>query len=327
MRCSCQISTAYDAHNDMADETPQDETATEQQTDPPRKLPLTETLILATLSAVIYVLAFLYEQGFLSYFGIPTQFITVSLVTLLIFGAGTITFLYISVGLANIVYTLLPKHRYLAFYIPRYLLLGFLTIVVPLFLFRGERLYLIMLCVWLILVIGLLVHPLIKYRKEGDWNKRYDAAIKALPDEPVSTLYTLIEKRYGMREVGYWVYVFIILFALAANVGKAEATTQAEFLVLNTVPEVVVLRVSGENLICAPFDRQAHEVKKSFSIRKIAEDTNLVMSLESVGPLKPVEKFTSESVAPTPTPNPIPSPSPITTPEPTPQATREPIVN
>src|ERR1044072_60958 len=173
----------------MTDEKPKESVDKEGKEQRSKKLFLSETLLLAVASVGIYLFAFLYEKGFLSYFGIPTQFVTVSLVTLLIFGAAALTFLITSASLANLVSTFLPKHRYLAFYIPRYLLMGFLTILVPLALFQGDRQRVIMLCIWLILVVGLLVFPLIKYRKEGDWKKRYDAAIEAMPEYPPSSLY------------------------------------------------------------------------------------------------------------------------------------------
>src|SRR5688572_8430631 len=87
-------------------------------------LRVTDAIILALASAGAYLFAFFYERGFASFFGIPTQLINVSLVTLLIFGASTFTFLYV---LAYLIEATLPlmrfKYPYLQFKIPRLLLL------------------------------------------------------------------------------------------------------------------------------------------------------------------------------------------------------------
>lgn len=283
-----------------------------------KKLPISEAVILAAISASAYLFAFLYEQSFMAYFGIPTQFVNVSLVTLLTFGAATAVFLICLAGLANVLFSFLPKHPFLSFYIPRYALLGFLTVLVPFFLYEGRKGRLVMLCIWIVLTIGLFVMPLIIYRKKGSWDKRYDAAIEAESGKNIQGLYRRIEERYGVRELGLIVFVVMACLGLASSMGEAEAVNQRFFLVINTKPETVVLRVSGENIICAPFDRNKREVKKSFSIRKVAEDPNLIMNLESVGPLTPVDKLSSETAAPLPTTTPTPTSENTTAPSPTP---------
>lgn len=301
----------------MADKKPQEPPPAESNTQgSSKKLPISEAVILAAISASAYLFAFLYERAFMAYFGIPIQFVNVNLVTLLTFGAATVFFLILSAGLANMLFSVLPKHPFLAFYIPRYALLGFLTVIVPFFLYEGSRRWLIIFCIWVVLTIGFFMIPLIKYRKKGSWVKRYDAAIEEESGEDIQGLYRRIEKRYGVRNLGLIVFLVMACLGLASSMGEAEAMNQRYFLVLNTNPEMVVLRASGENIICAPFDRKTREVKKSFSILKVAEDPKLVMNLENVGPLKPVEKLASETIAPSPTPTPSSESTPSATPTP-----------
>jgi hypothetical protein len=51
-------------------------------------------------------------------------------------------------------------------------------------------------------------------------------------------------------------------------------------------PEVVVLRIYGEYLITAPFDRSTREFEKKLYLLKISDMTKLPLTLEKVGPLK-----------------------------------------
>jgi len=92
-------------------------------------------------------------------------------------------------------------------------------------------------------------------------------------------------------------------FSITHAIGRAIALNQSEFLVITTSSEMVVLRAYGDKLLCAPFDRTKKEVKRTFSILKIAEDSNLKLSLEEVGPLhmekEPTEVLKKSISAPT----------------------------
>lgn len=274
-----------------------------------KRFQLSEAVLLAGASAVAYLFAFLYERGFTSFFGIPTQFVNVSLVTLLIFGAGVFTLLILTLGLIDMFFPFMPKHPYLAHYIPRLTLQLFIFILIPIVLLEGHRwrLFVFMFGAWLGTVFLMLILPLITKRKRGDWKKIYDAEMEREIQQspPGPGLYNLIGNRYGLKNLSLSVFMIFYCSLLASMAGEAQAMNQQNFLVLNTTPEMVVLRVYGENIICAPFDRTAKEVKKGFLILKMAEDSKLIMNLETVGPLKPVEKLTSETAA---SPTPIPSP-------------------
>jgi hypothetical protein len=60
---------------------------------------------------------------------------------------------------------------------------------------------------------------------------------------------------------------------------------EKEFLVLASSPDTVVLRIYGDNIICAPFNRSAKEMQRSFIIHKVGETPPLELRLEKIGPL------------------------------------------
>jgi len=79
---------------------------------------------------------------------------------------------------------------------------------------------------------------------------------------------------------------------------------------------MVVLRIYGDKMVCAPFDRSNGEVERSFVILKVAEDPDLVLHIDKVGPLNPKETPASQLSSPisTPTPAAASSPTPLPTP-------------
>ena len=71
----------------------------------------------------------------------------------------------------------------------------------------------------------------------------------------------------------------------AAIVGTEHATKRVSFLVASTKPETVVLRIYGDRMICASFNRITRQVEPNFVLLKVAEDPRLRLRLEPVGPL------------------------------------------
>ncbi|HEX8144645.1 MAG TPA: hypothetical protein VF553_18905 [Pyrinomonadaceae bacterium] len=94
--------------------------------------------------------------------------------------------------------------------------------------------------------------------------------------------------------------ILVLSWGLTFVVGQAEAINQRNFLVINTSPEMAVLRIYGDNMSCAPFNRETKEVQKSFVIIKAADNPKHSFNLEDIGPLKPVEITTQVQPVPLP---------------------------
>ncbi|MCK4472257.1 MAG: hypothetical protein KAW49_10775 [Anaerolineae bacterium] len=121
----------------------------------------------------------------------------------------------------------------------------------------------------------------------------------------------------ALDRIGIIGLVFLTTILLARGVGGTLASSQQEFLVTSTSPEMVVLRIYGDNLVCAPFNRSTGEVEQRFVVLKTAEDPDLMLALEEVGPLSSVEIIGSPTPSPTPTLLPTLTPSPTSTLTPT----------
>ena len=81
---------------------------------------------------------------------------------------------------------------------------------------------------------------------------------------------TLIDKlvRSVDRRLVKGLFLVVALVYVAWGVGRYRAIYQESFYVTNTSPEAVVLQVTADYVICAPFDRSSKEIEPAFQILK-----------------------------------------------------------
>jgi len=228
---------------------------------------------------------FAHEAGYASVFDMPMEFVRVDITLILIATGAMLPILYLMFWLANFMLMALPGsdspiRRSLIRLFPGSLL------VVSLLVLYGAR------GVWLLLVPFLLIvifiefgFPLITHRKEASYREKLIAQERSDREIrfPVFDLFVRFAGRGGS-------YVFLGLMIIATICharGRSSALNKDEFLVTTTSEEMVVLRIYDDKLICAPFERATREIKRSFVVLKVGEDPNLVLNLETVGPLHP----------------------------------------
>ncbi|RJP50866.1 MAG: hypothetical protein C4557_08850 [Anaerolineaceae bacterium] len=245
---------------------------------------ISEGIILALSSAGAYLFAFFYERGFASIFKIPTSLITIDLTTVLIFGVifiGVILLIspFINLLLSLTVGKIHPSIQKAA--IPIIFIFIVLLIQIILFGFSNWKNWFFLLVYFVAFSFLQFVFPLITQR-----GKKYADKLEAQNNADMQhvDIPALMQRKFGNDSL-LIVLVFIFGMVTALSAGAAEATKQEEFLVTNTTPELVVLRIYGDNLICVPFNRATGEIEQSFSIIKNTGETGLVLRLEKLGQL------------------------------------------
>ena len=280
------------------------------------KFSLSEGILLATASASAYLWTFQYERGFASHFGVPAQFINVSLINVLFVAALVIGVIFTAIPVANalvmIFFPRVSSHPLLL----RHATTMFILLPIALFpaYIYGTRLALLGgLGMLAFMVLYVFVLPLLNRREVG-YIKKLEVQAERDRSTGATTLIGLVSRRLGPN-LTLGVYLFIYSFFFATFAGDATATNQKEFLV-TTLPsstnEVVLLRAYGDDLIFAPFNRNTKEVQKSFTILKVA-DLKTPLTLEAVGPLNPVT-VKPQAEKPSPMPSPSPQSSSVATP-------------
>jgi hypothetical protein len=240
---------------------------------------LSDGLVIAFSPILASLFAFVYESGYASYFNIPQSFISISLTSVFVVAGALLAIFMMLFGLTSLVLScfppvLTPIHRRILCVLPVLLLcIGFVV------LFDRWQDWIVYAAPCIVMVAYLFLVPLLGRRSVPTYSAKLAAQLQS--ESRVSFYDTLFhDKRAGLI-VG--LIIFGLLLTNAA--GKAAAMKQRQFLVIAGKPEIVVLRVYGDNLICAPLLRDSKQIVSEFSILK-EQDPTLRLRLENVGPLR-----------------------------------------
>lgn len=239
---------------------------------------LFEGIVIAAIPSFGYFIAFLYELGFCNVFNIPIQFISLNLTVIFIAVGALIVLLTGLFLIVNWIYLIIapyykkdnPIWNTLLISFPvLILLLGYILLYWSLW-----KEWLFAFIVFLFFIFLDFVFPLITQRKKGTYIEKLKAQEEF--DSEEKDLFTLIRQRFG-RTALLIIIGFFYISLFAYSTGQATALRQHEFLITNTIPTKIVLRVYNEKMILVPFDEETKE---------ITEDSSLTLSLREIGPLK-----------------------------------------
>ena len=240
--------------------------------------------IVAASSAIGYLLAYLWEAGYGSVFGVPREFIVLDVTRVLIAISAVASFFFVASVFAG------------AYFIAgwfsarhgqgrggsRLVVLMVLLLSWGLLTLRWPSLWAIwiayLLPVAATFVVSTVVVPWIIRRLP----ERLRAGLDAIEKWCASKVPRL--PRPAFAAVLIVITVALGLY-LSHESGQATAMSQKDFFVPSTNQNSVVLRIYGDNLICAPFDRGNKTVERSFFVLKVDDDPRPVLTLEKVGPL------------------------------------------
>jgi hypothetical protein len=248
---------------------------------------LTEGVILAAAPVFGYLLVFAYEAGFCSHFGIPLEFISLNTVTVIIAALGiAVTFILlfaVSTFETRVFKFLYKKIPFLFLGALRKAISSLLIGAIILYVTKAPTKYWLFLFLYVLatFIVGIAVPYITIRRQEGKCNvsKIYERNVK----ENVDAVETYLGENVVMGIIS--VLMFIGLLFVSNSTGQINAQRQDKFLIVYSVPEKVVLRIYGDNLICVPFDRERKRVTRSFVIRKMGDNPDIKLNVEMVGPL------------------------------------------
>jgi hypothetical protein len=258
-----------------------------------------EGLMLAALTASGYLFAFYYEKGFAGYFRIPASFINVSLSNILIFGSAFVGFLIFMFFIINYGIMLFPWHLNPVLQSRMYSLFALIIVDIAFIYFFGIA----NIQQWIIPVISTLIIGAIEFGLPLITQRGQRSYIDKLAAQDVTDKQHVTGLEFLARRVGIVPHLFLlyILIGVASSesMGNGEALKQTEYLVTNN--NEVVLRIYGDTAIIAPFDRTTKEVNTTFTLIKLATDSNAQFSLEKLGTLHPQDVPSALPASPTST--------------------------
>lgn len=204
-----------------------------------------------SLGFLAFILAYLHEIGFTSRFGLPIELIRLDSTFLQLAYIGPSLILTFSFGLTALVYFIITISKKLLLNIVAFLNLIF----TPIFLYASFREYLGNNSAFVtigLLVMQLVILMFITFNRNA--NRKLDEKMKNIT-----------------RGWPIWIVISILcLSAFSYVAGTTDVSFQREYLVPSSENSSVVLRIYGDNVICAPLVDNAN-IDSSYFILKINE--------------------------------------------------------
>jgi hypothetical protein len=224
----------------------------------PWSLLATALSIIPILGSVGLILALLHEIGYTSYYGLPIEFIRLDS-SILQYVAPPLLLAF-SFGITFIVWVLITfssKKWYLS-------LLAYCNLLVtPAVLYASLRDYFGGSSSWVALALLVLqLIPMIMFGLNKERNDKLEGEIKK-------------RSKYLLT----WVFIgLLFLCGLAYSSGSTDVLFCHTYLIPSTNSDSVVLRIYGDNVVCAPLANNNTSIERKFFILDLSSQ-NLTLSL------------------------------------------------
>lgn len=240
-------------------------------------------IILTLIPFAGYVIAFAFKYGYLSYFGLPIQFVTVNLETVLLaIAVLTISFLplfwiyQIIVIMFSWIDRNNPIHRAL------WRVLAAIIIFLPTFTIFAQGSYLkralVFFAVIALFVAGEFGWPLLSDRKQKTYREKMGAA--QVRDDSIEDIPSIIMKTPARTLLFLLMFLFLLSF-YADLAGTKTASSQKTFLSFEQDGYEYVLL---QRNIAVSFDQDNKQIGKDFLL--LSENKDSEVQVSELGPLK-----------------------------------------
>jgi hypothetical protein len=236
--------------------------------------------------ALGYIVAYLYELGYCSTFGIPSEFISPDTTHVLIavskvfLSAVTLFWVaYVFITMASEPRSRGPIQRRLILL----MVIGFIYIAFAIDYPSARTEWYLIIPIFIIFILLFFVSPVITHRNiKGYRNKLIAQDQVNAATNPLNYI-----ERYVGRSLLIILLLLIPWIVLPYFNAQTDATEQEDFLVPSTYPHSVVLRIYGDNLICAELDPQDTELTGRFFMISMDDEPKPYLSLQEIGHLAP----------------------------------------
>jgi uncharacterized Tic20 family protein len=257
---------------------------------PVRRTLIEGSLIAFGLTVLAYIYTYAYEAGYCKAFDIPVWFIKIGVSTMLAISSGfalvlgpLITWYLLRMGQRQS----LSQKAKLAFRSTSRLLPLVVLLIAMIYPFKVRWEYIAIMSIMIVIVIYLeLVAPILNRQRTP---KKKVSSLEA--EELEGAFGADLEKRVyaGIDPTQLLIASLLAIGVCGAFlVGHSRASRELCFLIPSSAPNMVVLRVYEDRLICAPFDREKKTVKRAFYFLKIPTDGRVALIRAKIGPLKSV---------------------------------------
>jgi hypothetical protein len=231
---------------------------------------------------------FFYEYGYFSVWHIPLTFVsfdppTILLVMISLISVAIAMYFWSDRLLEIIDFQSEPIRRRLKDNVfPTVLVLTYLFLTVANWIVWSFGL------LFLLLVIGVpFLTPLFTQKNKKGYLAKLRAQDKATDQRKTEQQLKVIDRLINLVGPRLALVAFLLLATLyfAYFLGMSSSTGQKEFLVVNTLPERVVVWKFDNYLVSSTFNRRTKQIDPKFVILDLGKDPTLEYHLEQIGPL------------------------------------------
>ncbi len=250
-------------------------------------------LLILLLTASSYAIAFQYEAGYLSHFGVPAEYAEVNAGRLIAAAGATLFSITTAVFLWSSLKALLPRVAPLHLVVTnRLAYLATWVVISLLFANETEGSWFVkaLICAFPgMMLIGELIMPLVSHRNLSSYAAKLEASVSQdiarEPADPTAELKAVVVRIATPVGAGLlWAVLLLIAFAHAAGVHVARL--QSDFLVTKAEFPCVVVRSLSEGLLCVSFDAKT---KAAHGEYRFLKPEGTVVNLSAIGPLMKAE--------------------------------------
>jgi hypothetical protein len=250
-------------------------------------------LLILLLTASSYAIAFQYEAGYLSHFGVPAEYAEVNAGRLITAAGATFFCITTAVFLWTTIKALLSRVAPLHLVVTNRLAYLATWVVISLLFaneIEGSWFVRALICSFpVIMLVGELTIPLFSHRNLTSYAAKLEASISQdiarEPADPTSELTAVVVRIASPAGAGLLFAVFLMT-AFAHAAGVHVARLQSDFLVAKAEFPCIVIRSLSEGLLCVSVDAKT---KASHSEYRFLKPEGTVVNLSSIGPLAKAE--------------------------------------
>lgn len=248
---------------------------------------ISDGTVIALATASGYLVAFQYESGYASYFGIPVYLITPNITTVFVAGLALVSLVVMMLVYFDGIVSLVGRR---AQSLPRPIATGLLRLspaIVPLaalmWLF-GTRWQEWAPVAVAVIVFGCLefVLPLLSQPTVSGYAAKLEAQQQA--DRENLGVIGSLGRRLG-RAAGATVVLLALASFVAYSVGRSTAMFQRTFVVRDGSAPEVVPRIYGDLLVAVPFDAETKRLHSRLVLQRVDAGAMSMAVKRDVGPL------------------------------------------
>lgn len=289
------------------------------------KLISSETILLALIPLLAYFLLYLYESGFLGYYGVPSQYITFEISEVISITVLFFTVVFPIFGVINIFYQFSgvfksrsSKRQFMAIAI----IIIYLIIFGLIFGGLGNNvasIFMFLMAGFVFLIV--FISPIFYKKYKGTYREKLEQNFEQAGNggKDLESLWEVVIDKMGL-EVFEFLTIFAMTCFLTHPFGTLKAYQKVEYGVIQTSPECAVIYTKTDFIICTTFDKTNKIFEPGYQIYSSDDLSGIRIINERIGPLhlKPTPTKTPQpTFTPTITNSPFPTFTPTEPPVPT----------